>query len=528
MISKRALMSLVVLLCVGVIAPLSVTTTRAVGPALYPDLRNTPPSGLYFDRRVLSDGLSHYVLRFSNTVWNAGEGRLEIQGDPNPNGSNTIYQNIYDARYGGNRVIQRQVSADLLYHPSHYHYHFLGFARYQLLKRDAAGVYQTTSLRSNKTSYCVMDTYRLTSSAGYSIYSSCGNRLQGLTVGWGDQYPSSLPDQWIDLGTSPLPNGYYAVKSTADPDNKLSEAGRDSNNVGITYFTVSSGRITLGRAPFPSCTRTPASVTVGATLTLTCSGFRAGEIVKVHLDSTSTTPLTSVTASSSGTFTKSLTVPEMVGGNHTLILVGGSGSGSPRLSFTLKPSVSRSPSGGPPGSAVTVTVRGFGASETVKLNWNSPSGTTLARLTTSTRGTGSARILIPNDTVGWHDYTAYGYTSQLRAYGAIEVLAGYPPGTANPSFSGEKLAIWSSSGTSNANSPSRVYDGSTTTSWETSSTTPSSAAFTLDLGRTVQMSGVRWLYSQTGSADEVLIQTSLDGSTWRTVGRYGNAPANAW
>ncbi len=107
MISKRALMSLVVLLCVGVIAPLSVTTTRAVGPALYPDLRNAPPSGLYFDRRVLSDGLSHYVLRFSNTVWNAGEGRLEIQGDPNPNRSNTIYQNNYDARYGGNRVIQR-------------------------------------------------------------------------------------------------------------------------------------------------------------------------------------------------------------------------------------------------------------------------------------------------------------------------------------------------------------------------------------------------------------------------------------
>ncbi len=46
------------------------TTARGAGPALYPDLQTTKPSGLYFDAVTLSDGLVHYVLRFSNTVWN--------------------------------------------------------------------------------------------------------------------------------------------------------------------------------------------------------------------------------------------------------------------------------------------------------------------------------------------------------------------------------------------------------------------------------------------------------------------------
>ena len=137
----------------------------AAAAALYPDLKTTPPSGLYFDRVTMGDGLSHYVVRFSNVVWNAGEGRLELQGDPNPSGSNKIYQNFYDARTGGTRVLQRQVSSDIIYHPSHYHYHFEAFASYLLLQRDASGVYQPTTKKGTKTSFCVLDVTR-TSSTG--------------------------------------------------------------------------------------------------------------------------------------------------------------------------------------------------------------------------------------------------------------------------------------------------------------------------------------------------------------------------
>ncbi len=63
-----------------------------------------------------------------------------VAGDPNPSGNDRIYQNFYDAGVGGTLALQRQVSSDIYYHPSHYHYHFQNFASYLLLKRDTAGV----------------------------------------------------------------------------------------------------------------------------------------------------------------------------------------------------------------------------------------------------------------------------------------------------------------------------------------------------------------------------------------------------
>ncbi len=501
---------------------------RAVGSPLYPDLRTAKPSSLYFTR-VNIGGSSHYVLRFSNIVWNAGEGRLELQGDPNPNGSNRIYQNIYDQRSGGTRVSQRQISSDIIYHPSHFHYHFEGFASYLLLQRDSAGVYKATTKKGTKTSFCVMDTARMTSSAGGSLFSSCGNNLQGLTVGWGDEYPASLPEQWIDVGTVPLADGAYAIQSTADPQNKLAEGGRDSNNVGLTYFTVRGGSIYIGSTPSAACGVNPTSVTVASYATLTCSTFRAGETVRIYFDSTSSTPITSTVATSSGALSKGIRIPEARAGSHALIAVGASSGSRATGAFTVKPSLTRSPDSGPAGSGVTVTVHGFGSGEEVKLNWNTPSGPTLARLNTDGRGRGSVRIAIPNDTLGWHDYTGFGYTSRQRAYGAIKVLSGYPGGTADPTYSGASLPIVASSGSSNANSSTRVHDRNTSTSWETTTTAPPTIAHvTVDLGERQRLSGIKWVYRVSRAADEVLIQTSTDGVSWSTVGRFGNAPAGSW
>jgi len=240
----------VVTLLAGLAASLAPEPGRAAA-ALYPDLRPTNPSSLYFDRATI-DGSSHYILRFSNTVWNVGEGRLELQGDPNPNGSNVIYQNVYDHPTGGSRIRHDQVSLDVIYHPSHYHYHLTNFASYLLLKRDGSGAYQPTTADGTKTSFCIIDYARLNASGPAGArYTSCSSTLQGLSVGWGDTYVASLPEQWVDLGTSMLPNGAYAVRSTVDPANKLNEGGRDGNNTATTYFTVSNGIITIGTSTSP-------------------------------------------------------------------------------------------------------------------------------------------------------------------------------------------------------------------------------------------------------------------------------------
>jgi hypothetical protein len=220
------------------------------GASLYPDLQTLPPSDLFFDK--LSGGT--YVLRFSNTVWNAGEGRLEIQGNPKPpkkkdqNTVRQIYQNLYDAPVGGAQTSHKQVASDAIYHAGHQHFHFADFASYLLLKQDATGVYQATAKKGSKTSFCIMDTSYFR--GGYNDqYWACGGELQGLTPGWGDTYDYTLVDQWVVLGNQPLADGEYGLQSTADPRDLLDEGGRaidparETNNTTVTYFAVSGGQI---------------------------------------------------------------------------------------------------------------------------------------------------------------------------------------------------------------------------------------------------------------------------------------------
>jgi hypothetical protein len=232
-------------LVVALVVALGITTAAA-GPAAgthtkYPDLKSLKPINLGFDRVGWSDGTTHWVLRFDNTVWNAGEGRLELEGQKR----GKIYQRLYDAAVGGSVVQRIYIGNDALFHEGHNHWHFANFASYLLLKRDANGVYQPTTKKGTKTSFCVMDSRRVGGSYGRQ-YTTCGQALQGLTVGWGDTYAAHLPEQWIDLGSSRLAAGTYAVQTTADPANQLDEGGRDANNTATTCFRVgSTNAITL-------------------------------------------------------------------------------------------------------------------------------------------------------------------------------------------------------------------------------------------------------------------------------------------
>src|SRR5262245_3739566 len=83
--------------------------------SLYPDLRTQLPRQLAFAQTTIN-GVNTWVLRFSNTVANLGEGRLELQGDTAPQSGpgvpKPIYQNLYDAHRGGNLTSHLQVTDD--------------------------------------------------------------------------------------------------------------------------------------------------------------------------------------------------------------------------------------------------------------------------------------------------------------------------------------------------------------------------------------------------------------------------------
>jgi Lysyl oxidase len=213
---------------------------KRAGPARYPDLRTLPPTlapqDFMFD---VEDG--DHVLRFTNTVWNAGEGRLELEaattlGD---NGAGTLHQNVYDAPAGGHRVVHRRVDGELIYHPDHEHYHFADFASYRLLQQDGAGIYQPAG-PGVKVSFCLTDNDNFMDPTVPPRYRICNSELQGLSVRWGDTYGWHLPEQWVVLPEWPMDGGEYALESIVDPDGLLDEGGgsREENNDGIIYFTV--------------------------------------------------------------------------------------------------------------------------------------------------------------------------------------------------------------------------------------------------------------------------------------------------
>jgi len=250
----------------------------AVGAApQYPDLKTLPPRDLRTERTDVSvegSGVMHNVLRFSNTAWNAGQGKMVIRGDINSiTNEGPAYQRIYDST---GAVVEEQQVGRYYYHAAHAHYHFENWGLYELWTRadwdryEAGGRAEpiasdtvTSEPRSigSKTTSCVMDEEFIRSLPGTPWppafpSSGCnpggdGEMTQGLSVGWGDTYDYYRFEQWIDLDQRTLTDGDYVLRSVADPDNVMYEsagkgdASRESisDNEAITPFKIASGRI---------------------------------------------------------------------------------------------------------------------------------------------------------------------------------------------------------------------------------------------------------------------------------------------
>ena len=208
-----------------------------------------------YDKAVIN-GSTHEVLRFSNTVWNAGEGPLELRGETVSAQRTKVYQRIYDET----SAFSEQVVGEFIFHPAHNHWHFENFAEYELWTKAEYDTWIASNRvrgqaqkRGSKTIFCMMDTAKvqnLPGSPSTKAYSSCGQILQGISVGWGDTYGYNLPEQWIDLGTSKLTDGTYVLRSVVDHKNTLIESSSNTDireshedNEAITVFQVRKNKI---------------------------------------------------------------------------------------------------------------------------------------------------------------------------------------------------------------------------------------------------------------------------------------------
>ena len=238
----------VTLLVVGLAAPGPAAADHGVD-AQAPDLGMAPLTDFSVQKRPKGQRW----LRFSAVIVNVGPGPFQAWGDTGPGGEPSVVQQI------------RMTSGVFADHPTnalmywsgdgHNHWHVRDLEQYVLESQNGQ-----TRRYGEKHGFCFWDNYRYDttlpdypSDAFYTGSNSCrtltdGTVLMGLSIGWGDRYPATIVDQYINI--SGLPAGEYTVTATADWANWFAETDENNNSTtaririnknGVTVLDPGSG-----------------------------------------------------------------------------------------------------------------------------------------------------------------------------------------------------------------------------------------------------------------------------------------------
>ena len=191
-----------------------------------PDLVPLTPSDLKLDTVN-----GRKVLRFTAKFSNVGGGALDLQ----PSAGETV-QHILRA----DGTERRKVVGAFVWHAEHYHYHFSDFADYiiESAQRSSETLVQEVV---QKTTFCMRDNERLAfgtrQASAPATFTTCNQYRQGVSQGWIDVYPSTLPDQFIDVND--LVPGVYRLSFDVDPRGYFVEQDRTNNrSSALVYLDV--------------------------------------------------------------------------------------------------------------------------------------------------------------------------------------------------------------------------------------------------------------------------------------------------
>jgi Lysyl oxidase len=223
--------------------------------ALLPDLAVLAP----FDVRIENVN-GKRRLRFATVVVNIGVGPFQLKGFDPKDGH---------AAHGDTLSVRQQVKepdGSLSRHDSaatmfwsgdgHNHWHVSGIQEIRLQNLDDEVIGRVA-----KTGFCFLDSYVYGSvkpsryDSGHSVCQtrSDGTVPMGISVMWGDIYPSTIAFQWIDI--TGLPSGTYRLKVIADPPTAPGGTFLESdetNNKGWTKIRLTSTGVTvLKKSPKP-------------------------------------------------------------------------------------------------------------------------------------------------------------------------------------------------------------------------------------------------------------------------------------
>lgn len=197
------------------------------------------------------------LLKFPAVTVNVGNGPMEIRATRSSSASNDwVGKQVVHNTDGSTTTLGATGAIFYFAGDGHSHWHIRDFDSYQLF--DSSG---TELKRGEKHGFCFEDntTYRdwvgsprhpeVPTSPVYTHEGSCGegrpgatSMVHGLSVGWGDTYPSSLPDQAIDI--TGIPDGTYLVRVTADWQHFWEETN-ESNNSASAQIRIAGNTVTL-------------------------------------------------------------------------------------------------------------------------------------------------------------------------------------------------------------------------------------------------------------------------------------------
>jgi hypothetical protein len=243
----------VVVASIALLLALANRPANAATPLL-PNLKALPATDLSLQTGSLCTGAYAIALCFSATTWNNGVGPLELRGGLVTGGNQ---QQVNQRVFQSDGSFIDYPAGTFVYHPTHFHTHFDEYALYMLESLNPPG-----TLRSGtKQTFCIIDTSAinlgLPGAPGGPVYTSCSAAEQGLSVGWGDEYPSILPGQSIDA--TGLPDGNYALTIVVDPNNRIIESN-NGDNTNTIVVRLQDGTVSVVPAtptPTPSATPTP-------------------------------------------------------------------------------------------------------------------------------------------------------------------------------------------------------------------------------------------------------------------------------
>lgn len=195
-------------------------------------------------RLVLNSHTRERLLRFSSAFLNSGAGPLELHGkldDDRQRAAVTQYIYYEDGSFEEVEV------GEFYFHEEHNHWHWDGFATYEVWSIDEDGAPSGLLYSSDKVGYCMRDDRRVLDPGEHpdvalsQEYGSCNWNRQGISVGWVDIYRSNTPGQFVEATW--LEDGIvYALRTTANPENIIQEQD-PSNNESIVYFMLSGTQV---------------------------------------------------------------------------------------------------------------------------------------------------------------------------------------------------------------------------------------------------------------------------------------------